>query len=759
MISAIRVISLVLFLVLSYGCVSRSHVEMVRVSERGARLRSPRLEVLFEDGRLVECRHLKGNVMFSELGNDSGTLEYGVKIGETGGYRHPDRRSVFNARELEDGWQLSWRGLGDGSDFSSDAEFSVLVSTDSSGALVLSMSSNVASSGYHLPLVNISPASRLVMPHRGGVAICHGKVDFTERYMKGPDCEAPVFAIEREYKSLGMWVEAAEDIAYTSVLRDGRWGMGFGFELPAKSFELKLDGFAGDWRMAMAPYRRWYRAAHGESMDLRDKYEGPESLIQVVADRGGTTPNLSELLPSKIVLWYDFGSGVLPAKTSRDGASAYAHGLRWVLYELASGMEKSRIWGGLHGYLPVSGYLFGTRAWIPTFGADDDASMHAIASASDSLGGLGMVNGEYDRVGTGEMGAHLTERAILFANKNLVPVHPMRTLKGDAICLYQGIDGTYTYCDDGLVQTMFGPNGHEIYARLHGVKNYHGTLHLPGWPLQDNWGLFGLNPEVHYALTPIEDEQPPSLRVVSLPPSVRLERYLEQGGFAYLEFVSDEGTQEVEFKVEVPMAYRELWLNGVRQERSSDGRYRGHLPLSFLALRNPASPPTYGYELGHSETKAYRLMRSGIYAHSGGVRVGDLGEVRAAGKQDVYCLGGRGRRCFDFAIRVPSNPSEMRVWYRDFGESVGDGILLSITVNGVEKHRFESCVEAPVPSSRPLRFERKYDHEEKLAVIDFTEYAGQGVVLSLIVDSKKDTLGDRFHIGFPWLVRLREKTE
>ena len=52
MISAIRVISLVLFLVLSYGCVSRSHVEMVRVSERGARLRSPRLEVLFEDGRL-----------------------------------------------------------------------------------------------------------------------------------------------------------------------------------------------------------------------------------------------------------------------------------------------------------------------------------------------------------------------------------------------------------------------------------------------------------------------------------------------------------------------------------------------------------------------------------------------------------------------------------------------------------------------------------------------------------------------------------
>ena len=46
-------------------------------SERGARLRSPRLEVLFEDGRLVECRHLKGNVMFSELWNDSGTSEYG----------------------------------------------------------------------------------------------------------------------------------------------------------------------------------------------------------------------------------------------------------------------------------------------------------------------------------------------------------------------------------------------------------------------------------------------------------------------------------------------------------------------------------------------------------------------------------------------------------------------------------------------------------------------------------------------------------
>ena len=153
-------------------------------------------------------------------------------------------------------------------------------------------------------------------------------------------------------------------------------------------------------------------------------------------------------------------------------------------------MEKSRIWGGLHGYLPVSGYLFGTCAWIPTVGADDDATMHAIASTSDSLGGLGMVNGEYDRVGTGEMGAHLTERAILFANKNLVPVHPMRTLKGDAICLYQGIDGTYTYCDDGLFRRCSTLMGTKSMLVSRGQElSWHTSF--AALLLQDNWGLFG----------------------------------------------------------------------------------------------------------------------------------------------------------------------------------------------------------------------------------------------------------------------------
>lgn len=441
---------------------------------------------------------------------------------------------------------------------------------------------------------------------------------------------------------------------------------------------------------------------------------------------------------------------------SEYGPEGIAFAVKWPL-------NYAQVWGSipfrqqrLHRQLPVTTYLYGYTTWIPIINCGNDFTRHLISACSDALGGMGMLHGNFAEADSGGMSAHLTHRALLFTKKRLKPHFPADPYPANIRCFYQGVDGIYQYYDDGCLQKMLGPDGSELYGRLDGARQYQGTLRLPGWPLYNEKGVFGLNPAISYALFPGTGSNPSQLQIRELPEHVSLARYYTGPGFAFLELKSEEASgQEIAFRLHSQSSFRQLYINDKKNEFASGGEYRGKLPLRILVCDAPA-PVEYGRPVGTPSTLVWNIGQMGI--HEGQpVELQALPNRRTFAKQPAYFVNYYQERQMDWTVQVPDREAALQILFKNFSNRYGNGSILKIRLNGKLIHAFD-C-QKPNPDYDPQKKNAKtlFNTALQERILPLGEFAGETVLVSISVDDKSDTNSDNQSVTIPVLIRDPEQ--
>jgi len=441
---------------------------------------------------------------------------------------------------------------------------------------------------------------------------------------------------------------------------------------------------------------------------------------------------------------------------SEYGPEGIAFAVKWPL-------NYAQVWGSLafrrqrlHRQLPVTSYLYGFTTWVPVINCGNDFTRHLITACSDALGGMGMLHAQFAEPDTGGMSAHLTHRALLFTQKRLKPFFPPTPYPANIRCFYQGNDGLYQYYDDGSLQKMLGPDGREEYARLDGARHYQGTLRLPGWPLYNEKGIFGLNPGISYALFPSREANPPQLQIRELPENISLARYYTGTGFAFLELKSDpETSQEIAFQLHSMHSWKKLYLNGEAAEFSPDKEYRGKLPLRILAC-DPPAPLEFGKPVGLPGTPVWNIGQIGIQEGQP-VELQALPNRRTLAGQPAYFVNYYQDRQMDWTVHVPGPEAALKILFKNFSDRYGNGSVVKILLNGQLIHAFDCQKANPDYDLEKKNAKMLFNTALQERILPLGRYAGETVLVSIAVDDKSDTNSDNQSVAIPVLIRDPEQ--
>lgn len=355
---------------------------------RSLTVRTERLEAKFRDGRIVHLvNRLTGETVCDEaLGNDEllpgglgliagnlpamraahipwGSLQLGQQLKTDAfraNYRQPGAKSAFSVERSDDGSLLAtWRGLTDGRKDFPELSLSVALSTAPDGSLAIRASGSAAEGGVfgiQVPLANVVPASRFILPSFGGLRYDRAHEPVIMSLGGAPFIETPAAAFETAIGSVGLWNEDPRFPDYYLF-----WGWdGKSFSLAFEHLNLmpfeprrdvesvtwKLDVFKGGWVDAYTPYRDWYRKTFAAEFTARDAVAWARD-IRVILDNYATTPEamrvFTTLFDSGTVLLHNWNARApafdteLPDWTPREGYAeavrlAREHGLKTMAY-------------------------------------------------------------------------------------------------------------------------------------------------------------------------------------------------------------------------------------------------------------------------------------------------------------------------------------------------------------------------------------------------------------------------------------------
>lgn len=503
------------------------------------------------------------------------------------------------------------------------------------------------------------------------------------------------------------------------------------------------------------PLSATWRHYHAEAMCVWNQTTGSDANYEdtagCVGDHGnGTVAGLSA------------GQGSveqmrLLQKTQPTVPMASEYGPEGIAFAVKWPLNYAQVWGGekfrrqrVHTQLPVTSFLYGYTTWIPIINCGDDFTRHLITACSDATGGMGMLSSSFAELEAGGMNAHLTHRALLFTQKRLKPYFPDHVYPTNTRCYYQGIDGLYQYYDDGKLQKMLAPDGSELYARLDGSRSYKGSLKLPGWPLCHADGIFGLNPELNYALFPPRSTATEPLEIGTLPEDVMLERYYTDPNFIFLSLKgSTNESTTVDFKVRFKWEFDELYINGEPQETTTAWQGQVTLPLYLLACKKPA-PPDYDQPIGSDATLVRKIGPIGIQEDQA-VALKELPHKRRIGGIRGHFVNYYQDKQLDWLLRVPDPEAALKFLFQNFSDCYGNGSIVKIYLNGQLVHAYD-CVKAnPAYDAKLKNPKTIFNTALQERILPLGKYAGRTVLISLAVDHKSESNSDNQYIIIPLL--------
>jgi hypothetical protein len=460
----------------------------------------------------------------------------------------------------------------------------------------------------------------------------------------------------------------------------------------------------------------------------------------------------------------DFGNGIVDGLSAGEGSIAQMkilqkiqskvpmsteYGPDGIAFATCWALNYASHWGyddfkryRINNQYPLTVYLYGYRQWVTALNDSTDLRKHVQASSSDACGGMGfsLVN-YFRRESIAELNenysfkGHFFLRSKLFAAKSLTPCFPEGNYPDNIRCMYKGIDGIYSYYDDGKLQLMLGPDNQELYGRVFGANEVRTKLWLSNWPLQDGQKIFGLNPAYHYPLFAKPETVPlPAITLDALPANILLTKYYDAPEFTYMEF---NGKADIlSLKLKLSQRFKEFYVNDKKVDIKN---IKGKLPLRLLAVKKTA-------QTKFTENPLTRTI-------SAGRMVGKASPLKYKRKhivrgQKLYWLKDKSAYV-DYLLKVPTKNSAIEVYFQNLAPDSRHGCDASIVrclINGKEIKSYDARSKNPAGTPKYL-FDTKL-HSWNIPV---GKYAGKTILVTLVSDWKQSSNWDKQYIGIPFL--------
>ena len=422
---------------------------------------------------------------------------------------------------------------------------------------------------------------------------------------------------------------------------------------------------------------------------------------------------------------------------SEFGQDAIAMSVKWSLNAAQKWGKKRFRPSRIHRQIPLNAFLFGNRPWIHTVIVNDDLTRHVVTACSDALGGMGMFVASANMDIKSGFADHLVLRSKIFTERQLVPYFPEKKYPENIRCMYQDAQKRiYQYYDDGKLQMMLDPNGKPLYGRIDGVSSIScKDLCLPGWPASDSGGIYGLNPENHYALFP--EDIPAEINLGKLPDGVRVKYYYSTPDYAYLEL---HGEGAFSRKIAVPARFRQMWVNDKTAEL---GLIEGTFPIRVFL----------------STGKTFIGDRLLKIDDARGLQYGKAAPMpsfkrRYAG-EDLYHMGYYDSNVLDSVIEVKNDDDALELLFRNIQNKYGNGSLVSVHINGAKIAEFDCFT--PVKRKSKKDPPGIYDTKLRKWTVPLGKYRGSLVLASIRVSQKNSSNADMMFVSIPRLVRDRRQ--
>lgn len=465
------------------------------------------------------------------------------------------------------------------------------------------------------------------------------------------------------------------------------------------------------------------------------------SLVVEVNRSSGTDANYQDTLGCTS----DNGNGFIDGLSGAQGNAALArtlaekvgapmaseYGPEPIAFAVKWPLNYPQVWGNMefrryriHNQRPLAAFLFGYRTWIPTVNAFDDFHKHLLVACSDALGGFGLFAPSTEIDIKEGFSDHLVLRTKIYVDKELVPYFPERKYPENIIAMYKGIDGIYSYYDDGTLQMMLDPKGKPLYGRVHNVSSIKvKDLCIPHWPSADKDGIYGLNPESSYALYPVENAKQ-ELSIGRLPSDVRVKFCYTAPEYAYIEL---DGKGSVDLPVKYSSKFKSMYVN---DKLVSSKRIAGKLPLRVFLSTNKTVEPDQIVRVN---------IKSGIadskFLPMPGLRIKHEGKV-------MYQLHGYNSTFLDSVFEVKNADDAVEILLRNTQPTDGNGVILSLHVNGLEIASFD-CLQGKKPMDTNLRKWR----------VPLGKFKGQHVLISVRANNKESSVRDQQYVSKPCIVK------
>ncbi|MBR6372474.1 MAG: hypothetical protein IKS20_04770 [Victivallales bacterium] len=419
---------------------------------------------------------------------------------------------------------------------------------------------------------------------------------------------------------------------------------------------------------------------------------------------------------------------------SEYGPEPIAHTVKWPLnYAQFWAWRPFRKWR-IHRQHPMTAYLYGYRPWIPVINTGDAFHKHLVSAVSDATNGMGMFSPSGDIDIRNGFADHLTLRSSIFTTRHLVPYFPKDRYPAGVRSMYQDDKGgLYRYCDDGRLQQMLDANGKPLYGRVDCASSVKAPgLYLPGWPCQDEDGIYGLNPDENYALFPRgKDEIRATVSFGKVPENVTLRFFYERKGcYIYAEFTG-KGTMDLSYKC--PAEYAVSYVN---DKPSPLGKISGELPLRVLLLpakSQSASPQVLCINQGSGLQQGAALGLPALRKVIGGI--------------NHFHIHGFGFKSIDTVFDVTTDDAAIVFTFKNDQAKYGNGTKLTALVNGKEIKSFD-CYDEKA---------KKFDLKFRRWRIPVGQFKGQRILFSQRVDYKGGSNSDMQWVSLPKMVNDKKQ--
>ena len=474
--------------------------------------------------------------------------------------------------------------------------------------------------------------------------------------------------------------------------------------------------------------------------------EGTVSIMKELLRKNPTVPMATEFGPDGVAFASRWPSRLLQ---------------RW-------GNENTRkVW--MTDLRPISTFLFGYRPWNAAISPYVNHSRNIVMACSDALGGMAQMHC-FKEAFSAVSGTyyHMTERAKLFSEKQLLPYFPNHKWEDNLLCYYKDKDGgIYRYYSIPGEQKLIGPDEKPLYIRITGTNTYRSDLKLSGWPAQNGNTFMGLNPAITYALHR-HAASIPKLKIEKMPEGIMVKSYREQDRYCIvnLDRITENSVSEGEIILDFGPQWSQVSVNDKLMPADSVKKQpiKVRFPAHVILTQEPL--PVKKTEFLEAEGKTGLLESDNGLIDCGKFSISESAPWKLPEEKNAfprYLIPGTsfGKILVDYLIDVPDKDSSVLLHFQNLSEQNGNSGIVNVYINGKIIKSIDFLPQAknwkPGTSwaARNTRYKgSERDNDLHRWTLPLGSYAGGLALLTIEIDSKDgDVDGDKISLAKPILIK------